>query len=110
MTPFFECCVYCVKTFTNEQEYREHMASHARKNKPVAEPEDNKKVPEYAKVPDTDFSERQMDQEIQQSKEFIRKRRMLVKWGVEAATMSEAEVNERYKMETIKRKSQQKRG
>lgn len=100
---FFECCVRCVRTFTDRAEYEEHMKAHRGEAQKKQEAEEKVRTEEYAKVPGEEFSQEKLDEQINAVKEITKKRKALIRWGIEAATMNPQEVEARYKSETVKR-------
>ena len=105
---FFECCVQCARTFTDRDAYEEHMKAHRGEAKKKAETEKKVQAEEYAKVPGEEFSQEKLDEQLNEVKEITKKRKAMIRWGVEAATMTPQEVEARYKSETVKRAAAKK--
>ena len=104
MSVFFDVCVRCRRTFTNEAEYQEHMRQHAtsqfQTKKPIDEVEEQIKleaqtVPGMSEMPDE-------DSRLAAVKKVNTKRKKLIAAGIEAATMTGKEVEERYEAEKKK--------
>lgn len=91
---FFDLCNKCKRTFTNEAEYQKHLASHNGETKAVAQrPVDEIRKPP---VPVPALDEDQRLEKIQSVKE---KKAKLINAGIEAATMTAAEVEKRFAQE-----------
>ena len=107
---FFECCVQCVQTFTDREAYEKHMLAHLGAAKKKQEEKKQAETEEYAKVPGEEFSQEKLDAQLNEVKEVTKKRKALIRWGIEAATMTADEVEARYKTESVKRASAKKAG
>jgi len=103
MSTFFNVCVRCKRTFTNEAEFAEHMNGHAGKSnarKPIDEVDEQvrmeaKTVPGISDIPDEDTT-------LAAVRKVSGKRKKLIAAGIEAATMTPEEVDARYAEEKKK--------
>lgn len=103
MSAFFDVCVICKRTFSDEGKFIEHMKTHdhsAVHRKPIEEVEERvrmeaKTVPGATMIPDEDAR-------LAAVRKVNAKRKKLIAAGVEAATMTPEEVETRYAEEKKK--------
>ena len=95
MKPFFDVCVRCKQTFTNEAAFLEHMKAHTAPvfRKPIEEEAEKVRLStEINGIPDEDTR-------LAAARKVSGKRKKLIAAGIESATMTPAEVETRYEEE-----------
>ena len=99
---YFNCCLKCQRTFTSEKEYDKHIENHRSgvKSKAVEKPEFTIQANEPAVT--ENFSEENADAIKAANQETTRMRKKLIQMGIEAQTMSPAQVKYRYEEEMAK--------
>lgn len=103
---FFDCCIRCRKTFTDQAAFVAHMQEHkanaaAKEKHSANEAEDGVKA-EAAVVPDVNASDDEIDTRLASVRGVNTKRKRLIAAGIEASTMSPKEVEARYEAEKKK--------
>lgn len=98
---FFDVCVRCKKTFTDEAKFVAHMNSHTapQMRKPIDEVEEKVRI-EAQSVPG--MTEADEDATLAAVKKTNAKRKKLIAAGIEAQTMTQDEAEKRYAEEKKK--------
>ena len=94
--PFFDVCVRCKQTFTDEAEFNRHMSEHAapKLKKPIDEVEEKIRI-EAQSVPGMSTAQDE-DATLAAVRKVNAKRKKLIAAGIEAQTMTPEEVEARY--------------
>lgn len=93
---FFNICNKCKKTFTSEAEYIKHTQSHKAEKKAYEKKEIDLLKAEENIAPPVEKNE---DKIIETNREVNNMKKKLIAAGIEAATMTPAQVRARYEEE-----------
>ncbi len=101
MSKFFNCCLKCQRTFTDENAYNAHVETHKGAPKKTVE-KPGFTISQAAAEPVGMFSEEQIDAAKEAVKETNRMKKKLIQLGIEAQTMTPEQVRSRYEEEMAK--------